>query len=141
MRQYETTFIINPALSGDEIEQTANMYIDYIKNDGSEIVHVENMGVKQLAYPIRKRTSGAYYWVEFKAEIGSTLIEKLELAFRRDENILRYLTLNVDKNRAQYNLDKRAGKFEKKQESEESTETAEAKDQPEVTEKAENVKE
>jgi small subunit ribosomal protein S6 len=82
------------------------------------------MGVLELAYPINKRTSGAYMYVEYSATTGEC-IEKLELAFRRDDNILRYLTVAVDKHRAQYNQDKRAGKFEKKAEAKEE-ETAEA---------------
>ena len=125
MRQYETTFIINPTLSGDEIKQTAQMYVDFLKENGSEIIHLEDMGVKQLAYQISKRSSGAYYYVEYKAPSGE-VIEKMELAFRRDDNVLRYLTIKVDKHRAQYNVDKRAGRFDKKAEEEEAEAEAEA---------------
>lgn len=117
MRQYETTFIINPTLSGDETKQTAQMYVDFIKQEGGEIIHLEDMGVLQLAYPIQKRSSGAYFFVEYNAPSGE-VINKLELAFRRDDNILRYLTIKVDKHRAQYNIDKRAGRFDKKEEGE-----------------------
>jgi small subunit ribosomal protein S6 len=146
MRQYETTFIIDPTLSGDEIGQTAQMYVDFLKTGGCEIIHLEEMGVLQLAYPINKRTSAAYYWVEYNTPEGSDVIEKIELAFRRDENILRYLTIKVDKHRAQYNIDKRAGKFLKKEKNEEDTESSstETKDtaekkEPAKTEKKENV--
>lgn len=121
MRQYETTFIINPTLSGDEIKQTAQMYVDFIKQEGGEIIHLEDMGVQQLAYPIQKRSSGAYYFVEYKAPSGE-VINKMELAFRRDDNVLRYLTIKVDKHRAQYNIDKRAGRFDKKEEEEKTDE-------------------
>lgn len=121
MRHYETTFIIDPTLSGDEIGQTAQMYVDFLKNEGCEIMHIDEMGVLQLAYPINKRTSGAYFWVEYNAS-GGEVIEKMELAFRRDDNVLRYLTIKVDKFRAQYNVDKRAGKFEKKAEEENNEE-------------------
>lgn len=124
MRQYETTFIINPTLSGDEIKQTAQMYVDFLKTEGAEIIHLEEMGVLQLAYPIKKRSSGAYFWLEYNSPSGA-IIDKMELAFRRDDNVLRYLTIKVDKHRAQYNVDKRAGKFEKKEESDEKSETAE----------------
>jgi len=124
MRQYETTFIINPTLSGDEIKQTAQMYVDFLKEEGAEIVHLEEMGVLQLAYPIKKRSSGAYFWLEYNSPSGA-IIDKMELAFRRDDNILRYLTIKADKHRTQYNVDKRAGKFEKKAESDEKSETAE----------------
>lgn len=125
MRQYETTFIIDPTLSGDEIGQTAQMYVDFLKGEGCEVIHLDEMGVLQLTYPMKKRTSGAYFWVEYNAPSG-TVIDKMELAFRRDDNVLRYLTIKVDKHRAQYNVDKRAGKFEKKaaEESAEGNETA-----------------
>jgi small subunit ribosomal protein S6 len=115
MRHYETTFIINPTLSGDEIKQTAQMYQEFVTSNGGEIIHVEEMGVRQLTYPINKRTSGAYFFVEFNVPTPE-VIEKMELAFRRDTNVLRYLTIKVDKHRAQYNTDKRAGKFDKKEE-------------------------
>lgn len=124
MRQYETTFIINPTLSGDEIKQTAQMYVDFLKGEGAEIIHLEEMGVLQLAYPIKKRSSGAYFWLEYNSPSGA-IIDKMELAFRRDDNVLRYLTIKVDKHRSQYNVDKRAGKFEKKVESDEKSETTE----------------
>lgn len=128
MRQYETTFIIDPTLSGDEIGQTAQMYVDFLKKEGCEIIHLDEKGIMQLAYPINKRTSGAYFWLEYKAAIGSDVISQMELAFRRDDNVLRYLTVKVDKNRAQYNIDKRAGKFAKKAETtEETTENSENK--------------
>ncbi len=128
MRQYETTFIIDPTLSGDEIGQTAKMYVDFLKNEGCEIIHLDERGIMQLTYPINKRTSGAYFWLEYKAAIGSDAINKMELAFRRDDNVLRYLTVKVDKNRAQYNIDKRAGKFVKKAVVESTEESADSKD-------------
>lgn len=126
MRQYETTFIINPALSGDEIKQTAQMYVDFLKTEGCEIVHFDEMGVLQLAYVINKRSSGAYFCVEYKSPTGA-VIDKMELAFRRDDNVLRYLTIKVDKHRDQYNIDRRAGKFDKKAEGSEENESADAK--------------
>ena len=125
MRQYETTFIINPTLSGDEIKQTAQMYVDFIKQEGGEVIHLEDMGVQQLAYPIQKRSSGAYFFVEYNSPSGE-VINKMELAFRRDDNVLRYLTIKVDKHRAQYNIDKRAGRFDKKEEGENADAKAEA---------------
>lgn len=108
MRNYEVTFIIDPVLSGDEIKGTAKTYLDQLKEFGSEIVHVDEMGLKQLAYPINKRSSGIYYCVEFANETGDFLIQ-LELAMRRDERILRFLTIKLDKYGVKYNADKRAG--------------------------------
>jgi small subunit ribosomal protein S6 len=123
MRQYECTFVIDPILSGDEIKQTAQMYIDHLKEQKCEIVHIEESGIKQLAYLINKRTSGAYFTVEYTVdyEIGD-LIEKMELAFRRDDRVLRYLTIKLDKHGVKYNQDKRAGLIGKKKEAKETKE-------------------
>lgn len=113
MNQYEVSFIIDPVLSGDEIKQTANMYIEHLKSEGCEMVHVEEWGIRQLAYPIAKRSSGAYFTLEFKTN-RTDLIAKLELAFRRDERVLRFLTLALDKHAVKYNDDKRKGLIGKK---------------------------
>jgi small subunit ribosomal protein S6 len=113
MRQYEVTFIVDPVLSGDEIKEAAQTYVDLIGNENNKIVHVDEMGLRQLAYPINKRTSGVYYCVEFQNEEGS-FIPKMELAFRRDERIMRFLTVKLDKYGVKYNDDKRNGLIGKK---------------------------
>lgn len=108
MRRYETTFIVTPVLSDGEIKQAAESYISHIKKAGAEVVHVDQIGLKQLAYPIKKRNSGVYYSVEYSAENGE-MIDGLELAFRRDERIMRFLTIKLDKFGIKYNEDKRSG--------------------------------
>lgn len=108
MKNYEITFIVDPVLSGDEIKSTAKTYQDMIATEGSNIVHVEDMGLKQLAYPINKRSSGVYYSIEFANPTGD-LINALELALRRDERIMRFLTVKLDKYGVKYNEDKRNG--------------------------------
>ncbi|MFT4665533.1 MAG: small subunit ribosomal protein S6 [Polaribacter sp.] len=108
MLNYEVTFIVDPVLSGDEIKSTAQTYVDAIKTAGGEIVHFDEMGLRQLAYPIRKRTSGIYYCIELSV-INGELIAPTELAFRRDERVLRFLTVRLDKFGVKYNADKRAG--------------------------------
>jgi small subunit ribosomal protein S6 len=115
MKQYECTFIIDPVLSGDEIKQTANMYLEHIKTNDCEIVHFEEMGVRELAYSINKRNSGVYFTIEFTTE-NTNLITELELAFRRDDRVLRYLTLSLEKHGIKYNQDKRAGLIGKRKE-------------------------
>ena len=112
MNQYEVTFIVDPVLSGDEIKATAQSYVDEIQKQELELVHVDEMGLRQLAYPINKRTSGIYYCIEFQAPNG-TFIDKMELAFRRDERIMRFLTVKLDKYGVKYNQDKRDGKIGK----------------------------
>ncbi len=108
MKHYEVTFIVDPVLSGDEIKATETVYIEMLKNEGCTIVHIEEAGLKQMAYSINKKSSGIYYTVEFTSENG-TIISKLELALRRDERIMRFLTIALDKYGIKYNADKRAG--------------------------------
>jgi len=127
MRNYEVNFIVDPVLSSDEIKATAQTYIDHLKKEGCEIVHIDEMGLRQLAYPINKRSTGIYYCVEFKCETGE-LIEKLELTFRRDERIIRFLTVALDKFAIKFNEDKRNGLIGKKKKK--ATVAADAKSTP-----------
>jgi small subunit ribosomal protein S6 len=127
MRNYETTFIVDPVLSGEEIKATAQTYVEHLQKEGCEIIFVDEMGLRTLAYPINKKNSGVYYCVEYKAENGAFL-QTFELALRRDERIMRFLTVALDKFGSQYNLDKRDGKISKakkvKQDKAAKTETA-----------------
>ena len=115
MRQYEVTFIVDPVLSGDEIKSTAKAYEDFLKDSGSNIVNVDDLGLRQLAYPIKKRTSGIYYVIEYQTPNGSFL-PKMELSLKRDERILRFLNVKLDKYGVKYNDDKRNGLIGKKRE-------------------------
>ena len=108
MRNYEINFIVDPVLSDDEIKSTADSYMEHLRKEGCDIVHLDDMGLRQLAYPINKRTSGVYYCIEFKTESGE-IIPQVELAMQRDERIIRYLSVKLDKYGVQYNEDKRKG--------------------------------
>jgi small subunit ribosomal protein S6 len=110
MNHYEVTFIIDPVLSGDEIKSTARTYETLLKDQGCSIVHINEMGLKQLAYPINKKSSGVYYCIEFASPNGSP-IAKTELSLRRDERIMRFLTARLDKYGIKYNEDRRSGKI------------------------------
>lgn len=127
MRNYETTFIVDPVLSGDEIKTTAQAYVEQLQKEGCEIVFVDEMGLRTLAYPINRKNSGVYYCVEYTAPNGAFL-QTFELALRRDERIMRFLTVALDKYGVQYNQDKRDGKISKakkhKQEKAAKTESA-----------------
>ena len=112
MKNYEVTFIVDPVLSGDEISATAQTYVDHLKKQGCTIVHVDEMGLRQLAYPINRRTSGIYYCIEFTSETGEFLNE-LEVAMIRDSRLIRFLTVKLDKYGVKYNQDKRDGKIGK----------------------------
>ena len=100
MNQYETVFILTPVLSDVQMKEAADKFVNYLKDKGAEIISTENWGLKTLAYPIQKKTSGFYQMVEFKAE--PAVIAKLELQMRRDERVLRYLTVKNEKYAAAY---------------------------------------
>ena len=112
MRQFEVTFIVDPVLSDDEIKSTAKNYSDLIEHESGKVVQVDEMGLRQLAYGINKRNTGVYYSIEFQSEAGEFL-PKMELAMKRDERILRFLTVRLDKYGVKYNDDKRNVKIGK----------------------------
>lgn len=134
MIQYEVNFIVDPVLSGDEIKTTAKTYEDMLKDVGATIVNVGELGLKQLAYPIKKRTSGIYYCIEFQTPTGE-MIAGTELALKRDERILRFLSVRLDKYGVQYNQDRRDGKISsyKKKSKEDKSASTDAKGKSEKT--------
>ena len=113
MRNYEVTFIVDPTLSSDEVNATVQKYSDMITAAGYDIVHIDEMGLRQLAYDIKKKHSGVYFCIEFAGNDGQ-IIDKMELTLRRDDKVLRFLTVALDKFAVKYNEDKRAGKISKK---------------------------
>lgn len=100
LKQYETVFIVTPVLSEDQMKETVKKYSDFIVSEGGEIVYEENWGLKKLAYPIQKKTTGFYHLIEFKAD--TQFIEKLETQYRRDEKVIRFLTFAMDKDAIAY---------------------------------------
>ena len=93
-RFYECTFIVNPGLDDGQIENTVKMAEDTIVKNGGAIVNIEHIGRRRLAYPITKKHNGYYISVEFEAE--GRIIEKVERFLTLDENVMRYLTVNLD---------------------------------------------
>jgi small subunit ribosomal protein S6 len=106
LNQYETVFIATPVLSEVQMKEAVDKFKMIITDNGGEIVHEENWGLKKLAYPIQKKTTGFYYMLEYKA--SGELIEQLELQFRRDERIIRFLTIKMEKYAVKYAEKKRA---------------------------------
>jgi len=113
MRQYEVTFVVDPVLSGDEVKSTAKHIENELTGFGAKIVAVDEIGLRQLTYPINRRSSGIYYCIEFSCETAEW-IGKFELNTTRNEKILRYLTVKLDRYGVKYNDDKRNGKFAKR---------------------------
>jgi len=108
IKQYETVFIATPVLSEAQMKEAVAKYVDLIKDNGGEIVYQEDWGLKQLAYPIAKKTSGFYTLIEFKAD--TQFIGTLETQYRRDERIIRFLTFAMDKHSIAYAERRRANK-------------------------------
>ena len=100
IKQYETVFIATPVLSDSQMKEAVAKYVDLIKANGGEIVYEEDWGLKQLAYPIQHKTSGFYYLIEFKA--NPEFVATLETQYHRDERIIRYITVALDKNAVAY---------------------------------------
>ena len=98
--QYETVFILTPVLSEQQMTETVEKFKTLLTEKGAELLNEENWGMKKMAYPIQKKSTGFYTLLEFKAE--PEVIERLEVAYRRDERVRRYLTVKLDKYAAQY---------------------------------------
>ena len=95
MNHYETVFILNPVLSEDQIKETVKKFEDFLVSNGAKMISKEDWGLKKLAYPIQHKKSGFYHLFEFT--VPGEAISPLELAFRRDERVMRYLTVKLDK--------------------------------------------
>ena len=100
MNQYETVFILTPVLSDVQAKEAVEKFKGILAEQGAEIINEEAWGMKKLAYTIQKKSTGFYQMVEFKAE--PTVVDKLEVAFRRDERVMRYLTVKMEKYAAEY---------------------------------------
>ncbi len=100
MNQYETVFILTPVLSDIQMKEAVEKFKGVLLETGAKIVNEENWGLRKLAYPIQKKSTGFYQLLEFEAD--PTAIIKLETAYRRDERILRFLTFKQDKYAAEY---------------------------------------
>ena len=111
IKQYETVFIATPVLSDTQMKEAVAKYTKLITDAGGEIVYEEDWGLKQLAYPIQHKTSGFYYLIEFKA--SPEFVANLEVQYKRDERILRFLTVALDKDAVAYAQKRRDNKNKK----------------------------
>lgn len=111
MNHYETVFIMTPVLSEEQMKETVSKFEKLMLDNGCEIVNSENWGMRKLAYPIAKKTSGFYQLFEFKAE--GSFIKNLEIQYKRDEKIIRFMTVALDKYAVQYNERRRQNRMEK----------------------------
>lgn len=100
MNQYETVFILNPVLSDEQIRETVDKFTGYLESRGAKIINRENWGLRKLAYPIQKKKSGFYNFIEFNAP--GEVIDTYEVELKRDERIMRFLTVKHDKYGVEY---------------------------------------
>lgn len=111
MKNYETVFILNPVLSEDQAKDTVEKFVKVLTAQKANVVNVERWGLKKMAYPIQKKSTGFYNLIEFEAE--NNVVSVLETEFRRDESIMRFLTTALDKFAVEYNNRRRKGEFNK----------------------------
>jgi len=111
MNNYESVFILNPVLSADQAKNIVQKFVKLLSDNSSTIINVENWGLKKMAYPIQKKSSGFYILVEFQTSPETIAI--LETEFRRDETVMRFLTISLNKFAVIYNERRRRGEFKK----------------------------
>ncbi len=111
MNQYETVFILTPVLSDEQMKETVAKFTKLLKDNGAEILNEETWGLKKMAYAIDKKSTGFYCLVEFKAE--PSVVDYLETGYRRDEKVIRFMTVKLDKYAVAY-AEKRRAKWAKK---------------------------
>lgn len=116
LNHYETVFIATPVLSDVQMKEAVKKFKKILTDQGAKIVHEENWGLKKLAYPIQKKSTGFYYLIEFEGE--GKVVDKLETEYRRDERIIRFLTFRMEKYAVEYAEKKRKQKQTEKQEEE-----------------------
>ena len=108
LKHYETVFIMTPVLSDEQAKETVSKYKKLLTDNGCKIVTEDAWGLRKLQYPIQKKTTGFYHLLEFSGE-GMEIINNLEVTYKRDERVLRFLTVSLDKHAVAY-ADKRKGK-------------------------------
>lgn len=108
-KRYETVFILTPVLSEDQAKEAAQGFVQFLKQQKAKVLHEEVWGLRKLAYPIQKKSTGFYFLIEFSSN-SPTIVRDLETAFKRDERVLRYLTVLMDKYHIEY-AEKRKAKL------------------------------
>ena len=93
--KYETVFILTPVLSDDQAKEAVGKFRKILKDLGANILHEESWGLRKLAYTVEKRSTGYYQLFEYTANAGA--VADLELSFKRDERVLRFMTVRLDR--------------------------------------------
>lgn len=101
MNTYETVFIASPLLAESALADLLGKFQGLLTENGATVEHTEQWGLRKLAYPIQKKSTGYYFLMQFSAESGK-IVETLETAYRRDERVVRFLTFRLDKHAMEY---------------------------------------
>ena len=107
MNNYELMVIFTPVLSEEDFKAAQNKFTAFVKDNGGTVVHDNPWGLKSLAYPIQKKTTGLYWVMEYSAP--SDFNEKLKIQILRDETVLRFMATKLDKYAVEYNARKKSG--------------------------------
>jgi small subunit ribosomal protein S6 len=107
MNNYELMVIFTPVLSEEEFKSEQKKYAQLVTAAGGSVIAENAWGLKSLAYPIQKKTTGLYWVLEYTAP--SDFNEKLKIQLLRDESVLRHLCTKLDKYAVEYNAKKRSG--------------------------------
>ncbi|MCE2713358.1 MAG: 30S ribosomal protein S6 [Cryomorphaceae bacterium] len=111
MNSYETVFILTPVLSEDQAKEAVQKFEGEISSLGGKVKHSENWGLQKLAYPIQKKSTGFYFLIEFEAD--GKAVADLEVSFKRDERVIRFLTVKMEKDHLAYSEKRRAKRGQK----------------------------
>ena len=109
VRNYETVFILTPVLNESQVQETVEKFTQVLKENSADLISSEAWGLRKLAYPIQKKTTGYYFCLSFTG--SGNIVDVLELAYRRDERIIRFLTTVLDKHAVEYNNRRRNGEM------------------------------
>ncbi len=108
-RNYETVFIVTPVLNESQVQETVEKFTQVLKENSAALLSTEAWGLRKLAYPIQKKSTGYYFCLSYTGE--GNIVDVLELAFRRDERVIRFLTTVLDKHAVEYNNRRRNGEM------------------------------
>ena len=108
MNHYESTFILNPALSEAQVNDVIKKYQNFLKDNGCKIIDTENWGLKKLAYSIQNKLSGFYALIDFEYTGDENIINSYETELKRDERVMRYLNVKLDKFATEWSVKRRS---------------------------------
>ena len=108
MNHYESTFILNPALSEAQVKDVIKKYQNFLKDNGCKIIDTENWGLKKLAYSIQNKLSWFYALIDIEYPGDENIINSYETELKRDERVMRYLNVKLDKYATEWSVKRRS---------------------------------